>query len=117
MAIDAQSLLLADAGEIERAIEYHALVMAHPYFGNSEFRKAVTGQFIDECADTLSPKRVRAAEKRGVVRDVWAIVDEILAAYETEIRPVFEADDFGEEFTPELREKEESLRSQVEAKE
>ena len=30
-----------------------------------------------------------------------------------EIRPVFEADDFGEEFTPELREQEERLRSQI----
>ena len=33
---------------------------------------------------------------------------------EIEIRPVFEADDFGEEFTPELREREERLREQVE---
>jgi hypothetical protein len=32
-----------------------------------------------------------------------------------EIRPVFEADDFGDEFTPELREQEARLRSQVEA--
>ena len=32
-----------------------------------------------------------------------------------EIRPVFEADDFGEEFTPELREREERLRAQTEA--
>jgi hypothetical protein len=32
-----------------------------------------------------------------------------------EIRPVFEADDFGDEFTPELREKDEQLRRQVEA--
>jgi hypothetical protein len=31
-----------------------------------------------------------------------------------EIRPVFEADDFGEEFTPELREQEERLRAQAE---
>jgi hypothetical protein len=31
-----------------------------------------------------------------------------------EIRPVFEADDFGEEFTPELREQEERLRAQTE---
>jgi hypothetical protein len=30
-----------------------------------------------------------------------------------EIRPVFEADDFGEEFTPELREQEERLRAQA----
>ena len=32
-----------------------------------------------------------------------------------EIRPVFEADDFGEEFTPELREREQRLRAQTEA--
>ena len=33
---------------------------------------------------------------------------------EVEIRPVFEADDFGAEFTPELRAQEERLRKQVE---
>jgi hypothetical protein len=32
---------------------------------------------------------------------------------EVEIRQVFEADDFGEEFTPELREQEERLRDQI----
>jgi hypothetical protein len=32
-----------------------------------------------------------------------------------ELRPVFEADDFGEEFTPELREREAQLRAQTEA--
>jgi hypothetical protein len=32
-----------------------------------------------------------------------------------EIRPVFEADDFGDELTPELREKNEQLRQEVEA--
>ena len=31
-----------------------------------------------------------------------------------EIRPVFEAEDFGEEFTPELREQEERLRAKIE---
>ena len=35
---------------------------------------------------------------------------------EIEIRPVFEADDFGAELTPELREQEERLRKQVAAK-
>ena len=34
---------------------------------------------------------------------------------EIEIRPVFEAEDFGAEFTPELREQEERLRAQIEA--
>src|SRR6266853_157995 len=35
---------------------------------------------------------------------------------EVEIRQVFEAEDFGDEFTPELREQEERLRAQVAAK-
>ena len=33
---------------------------------------------------------------------------------ELEIRPVFEAEDFGEEFTPELRAQEERLREEIE---
>ena len=32
-----------------------------------------------------------------------------------EIRPVFEAEDFGEELTPELREREQRMREQIEA--
>ncbi|HEX5713498.1 MAG TPA: YciI family protein [Solirubrobacterales bacterium] len=35
-------------------------------------------------------------------------------AGEIEIRPVFEAEDFGDEFTPELREQEERIRAQAE---
>ena len=35
---------------------------------------------------------------------------------EVEIRPVFEADDFGKEFTPELRAQEERLRARIESK-
>jgi hypothetical protein len=36
---------------------------------------------------------------------------------EIEIRPVFEADDFGAEFTPELREAEERMRERIAARE
>jgi hypothetical protein len=35
---------------------------------------------------------------------------------EIEIRPVFEASDFGEEFTPELRERDQRLREQIAGK-
>jgi hypothetical protein len=35
---------------------------------------------------------------------------------EIEIRPVFEAEDFGAEFTPELREREQRLRDDIEAR-
>ena len=37
----------------------------------------------------------------------------MLTDSEIEIRPVFEAEDFGAEFTPELREQEERLRQQI----
>jgi len=36
---------------------------------------------------------------------------------EIEIRPVFEAEDFGAEFTPELREQEERQRAEIEQRE
>lgn len=36
--------------------------------------------------------------------------------FEVELRQVFEAEDFGEEFTPELRAQEERLRAEIEAK-
>ncbi len=35
---------------------------------------------------------------------------------EVEVRPIFEAEDFGAEFTPELRAQEERLRAEIEAK-
>lgn len=35
---------------------------------------------------------------------------------EIEIRPLYEAEDFGEEFTPELREREERLRAEIEGR-
>lgn len=35
---------------------------------------------------------------------------------EVEIRPIFEAEDFGAEYTPELKEQEDRLRAQMEAK-
>ena len=39
----------------------------------------------------------------------------MLSDSEIEIRPVFEAEDFGAEFTPELREQEDRLRGQMQA--
>lgn len=85
-------------------------------------------------------KRVRfSGDERTVIDGPFAETKELIAGYwlwevsskeeavqwvkrvpnpdggesEIEIRPVFEADDFGEEFTPELREQEERLRSRV----
>jgi hypothetical protein len=82
-------------------------------------------------------KRVRfSGEKRTVIDGPFAETKELIAGFwlwqvksmdeaiewlkrapfdqtEVEIRPVFEAEDFGPEFTPELREQEERLRAQI----
>jgi hypothetical protein len=83
-------------------------------------------------------KRVRfSGDKRTVIDGPFAETKELVAGFwlwqaksmdeavewlkrapfgggtEVEIRPLFEAEDFGEEFTPELREQEERLRDQM----
>src|SRR5256712_8109070 len=97
-------------------------------------------------ADGLQPsskgKRVRfSGGKQTVIDGPFAETKELIAGYwlwqvrsmeeavewlkrspfdggaEVEIRPVFEAEDFGAEFTPELREQEERLRKQIAEKE
>ena len=86
-------------------------------------------------------KRIRfSGDKRTVIDGPFAETKELVAGYwlwkvnsmeeavewvkrcpnpmpgesEIEIRPIFEAEDFGPELTPELREKEEQLRRKVE---
>ncbi|WP_129775633.1 YciI family protein [Peristeroidobacter soli] len=96
----------------------------------------------DGLKPTSAGKRVRfAGDKRLVIDGPFAETKEVIAGYwiwqvksmdeavewvrrcphpmpgedtEIEIRPFFEAEDFGAEFTPELRAKEEELRAQVE---
>ena len=88
-------------------------------------------------------KRVRfSGDKRTVIDGPFAETKELIAGFwiwqvksmdeaiewvkrcpnpmntpsDIEIRPVFEAQDFGDEFTPELREQEERLRAELAAK-
>ena len=89
-------------------------------------------------------KRVRfSGDKRTVVDGPFAETKELIAGYwiwqvrsieeavewvrrcpsphpgietEIEIRPVFEAEDFGKEFTPELRAQEDRIRAEIERK-
>jgi hypothetical protein len=82
-------------------------------------------------------KRVRfSGDKKTVIDGPFAETKELIAGFwmwqvksmeeaiewiqrapfqetEIELRPVFEAEDFGAEFTPELREQEERLRAQI----
>jgi hypothetical protein len=108
---------------------------------NEELVKAGIMLAGDGLHPSSKGKRVRfAGGKRAVVDGPFAETKELIAGYwiwqvksieeavewvrrcpdpmpgeeaEIEIRPVFEAEDFGQEFTPELRAQEERLRAEV----
>ena len=90
---------------------------------------------------TSKGKRVRfSGAQRTVIDGPFAETKELIAGYwlwkvasmdeaidwikrapfdggtEIELRPVFEADDFGKEFTPELRAQEERIRTEIEGR-
>ena len=107
---------------------------------NEELVKAGIMKGGDGLKPSKYGKRIRFnGTKRSVVDGPFAETKELLAGYwlwnvksmdeavewlkrcpnphneesEVEIRPVFEAEDFGAEFTPELREQEERLRTEI----
>ncbi len=110
---------------------------------NEELVKAGVRLAADGLHPTSKGARIRfSGNKRTVVDGPFAETKELIAGFwlwqvkskeeaiewvkrcpnpmkgesEIEIRQVFEAEDFGAEFTPELREQEERLRAQMEAK-
>ncbi len=110
---------------------------------NEELVKAGIVQAGEGLHPSSKGARVRfSGTKRSVVDGPFAETKELIAGYwmwkvkslaeaidwvkrcpnpmnedcEIEIRPVFEAEDFGAEYTPELREQEERLRAGIEGK-
>jgi hypothetical protein len=105
---------------------------------NEELVKAGVMLAGDGLHPSVKGARVRfSGKERTVIDGPFAEAKELVAGYwlwqvkdmdeaiewlkrapfqqdEVEIRRVFEAEDFGEEFTPELREQEDRLRAQVE---
>jgi hypothetical protein len=109
---------------------------------NEQLVKASVMLAADGLHPSSKGKRVRFADgKKTVIDGPFAETKELIAGYwvwqvksmeeaiewvrrcpdpmpgeesEIEIRPVFEADDFGKELTPELRAQEERLRAEVE---
>lgn len=71
----------------------------------AETKELVAGFWIWECASM-----------QDAIDWVKRCPNPMAGDSEIEIRRVFEADDFGEAFTPELREQEERLRRQIEQK-
>ena len=107
---------------------------------NEELVKAGIMLAGDGLHPTAKAKRVRfTGKQRKVIDGPFAETKELVAGYwiwqvksideavewlkrapfdggaEVELRPVFEAEDFGAEYTPELREKDEQLRVELEA--
>jgi hypothetical protein len=105
---------------------------------NEELVKAGVMLAGDGLKPSSQGKRVRfSGAKRTVIDGPFAETKELVAGFwiwqvksveeavewlkrapfdegeEVEIRPAFEADDFGQEFTPELRAQEERLRAQI----
>jgi hypothetical protein len=106
------------------------------------FNEELVNAGVMLAGDGLHPskkgKRVRFGPKQTVIDGPFAETKELIAGFwiwqvksideavdwlkrapfeagdEVEIRPLFEADDFGEEFTPELRAQEERIRAQAE---
>jgi hypothetical protein len=76
------ALLLADAGEDERAVEVYGLASRHGYVANSRWFEDVAGRRISDVAASLPPGVVAAAQGRGRARDLEATAAELLAELE-----------------------------------
>jgi tetratricopeptide (TPR) repeat protein len=77
-ALPAIALLLADRGEVERAVELYSLASRYPRVANSRWFEDIAGNHIAAVAATLPPKVVTAAQARGRARDLDATVTELL---------------------------------------
>jgi predicted ATPase/DNA-binding SARP family transcriptional activator len=77
-ALPIAALLLADEGEVERAVEIYALASRYGFVGNSRLWEDIAGKHIVTFAATLPPEVVAAAQARGRARDLEATVVELL---------------------------------------
>ena len=77
VAVAGIALLLADEGEIERAVELYALASRFALVDNSRWFEDVVGQHIAAAA-TLPAERVAVLEEAGETRDLEATAAELL---------------------------------------
>ena len=80
-AMAAAAAVLAERGEVERAVEIYALVNRHPYVANSRWFGDVFGSLVDKAAARLEPAEVAAAQARGAALDLWQAARDLLAEY------------------------------------
>ena len=79
-------------------------------------RTVTDGPFPDAKGLIAGFWMIKVKSKEEAIEWVKRCPNPLQGEAEIEIRQVFEAEDFGAEFTPELREQEERLRAQIAAK-
>jgi len=115
--------LLAAMGQFNEELVKAGVMLAgeglHPSSKGARVRFSGTGRSVVDGPFAETKELVagfwiwRCASLQEAIDWVKRCPNPMLGDSEIEIRQVFEADDFGEAFTPELREQEERLRAQV----
>jgi hypothetical protein len=72
------ALLLADEGQIERAVELYAMASRYPFVANSRWFEDVAGTQLAAVAATLPAERVAGLKESGRARDLEATAAELL---------------------------------------
>ena len=74
------ALLMADDGEIERAVELIALIKEHPFIANAHWFDDLVGREVKAAAAaTLSDDQRLRAEARGKARNLWETAQFLIA--------------------------------------
>jgi hypothetical protein len=84
---------------------------------SGEKRTVIDGPFTETKELIAGFWLIQVKSKEEAIEWVKRCPNPLEGEAEIEIRQVFEAEDFGDEFTPELREQEERLRKQIATKE
>lgn len=80
-ALPAAALLVAEEGDLQRALEIDAFARCHPRVANSRWFLDRLDQEVDEWAAALPPDVVDAARQRGRARDLWETAKELIAEF------------------------------------
>lgn len=117
--------MLADMGQYNEALVNAGIMLAgeglHPSVKGARVRFSGTSRTVIDGPFTETKELIagfwlwQVKSLEDAIEWVKRCPNPMLSDSEIEIRPVFEADDFGAEFTPELREQEDRLRAQLEA--
>ncbi len=75
------ALLAAGRGDVERAVELHALAWSNDYVANSRWFADLAGRELERLTAGLLPERVSEARSRGRSLDLWTTADELLREY------------------------------------